>query len=113
MTDEQKIEKVKIYLGNDAVPDDKVILSYLDDARQRIVEAEYPFRDTTETDEEGNLKWTMSAKYEQVQCELASRMLFRVGFQGQISSNENGIIRGWESVDDIDILNRITPKVGF
>lgn len=113
MTTEEKIAKVKIYLGNDSVPEDAVILSYLDDAEQRIVEAEYPFRDTTETDDEGNLKWTMSKKYEQAQCELASRMLFRVGFQGQLTSNENGIIRGWESVDDVDILNRVTPKVGF
>lgn len=113
MTTEEKINKVKIYLGNDAVPDDEVIESYLEDAAQRITEAEYPFKDTTETDDDGNYVWTMSTKYEQAQCELASRMLFRVGFQGQLTSNENGIIRGWETVDDKDILNRIVPKVGF
>lgn len=113
MTTEEKINKVKIYLGNDAVPSDEVISSYLDDAEMRIAEVEYPFRDTTETDENGNRIWKMSRKYEQSQCELASRMLFRVGFQGQTGSNENGIIREWASADDIDILNRITPKVGF
>ena len=113
MTDNEKVAKVKIYLGTDTVPSDAVILSYLDDAKQRITEAEYPFCDITQRDSGGNLIWTMSTKYEQAQCELASRMLFRVGFQGQLTSNENGIIRGWETVDDKDILNRITPKVGY
>lgn len=112
MTSEEKINLVKTFLGTDTVPEDTVIESYLDVAEQRITEAEYPFRDTEALDDNGNRIWTMSRKYEKAQCELASRMLFRVGFQGQLESNENGIIRQWASADDIDILNRITPKVG-
>ena len=112
MTDTEKIELVRIFL-NDEDTSDAVISAYLDVAEQRIVEAEYPFKDTAETDDDDNPIWTMSAKYDKLQCELASRMLFRRGFNGQISSNENGIIREWASEDDIDIINRVTPKVGF
>ena len=113
MTTEEKVKLVKTFLGSDTVPDDDVILAYLEVAEQRITEAEYPFRDTEAVNDDGEKIWAMSKKYEKAQCELASRMLFRVGFQGQTGSNENGIIREWASADDIDILNRITPKVGF
>ena len=113
MTSEEKIALVKIFMGTDTVPEDEAILAYLDVAEQRLLSAKYPFEDTEETDEDGNKVWALPAKHDRDQCELASRMLFRVGFQGQTQSNENGIIRQWDSVDDIDILNRVTPKVGL
>ena len=109
MTTEEKIALVRIFL-NDYEIQDVVITSYLDQAEDRIISAEYPFAETH--DDNGNLLKEMSKKYERTQCELASRMISRIGFLGQNNSNENGIIRTWESTDDIDILNRITPKVG-
>lgn len=112
MTDEKKIELVKTFLGSDTIPEDEVITAYLEVAEQRLLSAKYPYEDTEAVNEEGEKIWKLPAKHEIDQCELASRMLFRVGFQGQLGSNENGIIREWASVDDIDILNRVTPKVG-
>ena len=113
MTLEEKIEMTKTFLGTDSIPDDGVIMTYLDIAEQRLLNAKYPFEDTEETDSDGNRVRGLPKKHDRDQCELASRMLCRVGFQGQLESNENGIIRQWESTDDIDILNRVTPKVGF
>lgn len=113
MTQEQKIALVKVFMGTDTIPSDEAIVTYLDVAEQRLLSAKYPYEDTEETDSNGNRIWTLPSKHDADQCELASRMLFRVGFQGQTESNENGIIRQWASVDDIDILNRVTPKVGL
>ena len=103
MTDTEKIALVKELLNDQTVPDATVSV-YLTLAAQRIVKSEYPFGDGTEE---------MSFKYEPEQTELAMRMLARRGFEGQVNSNENGIIRQWASEDDADILKRITPKVGF
>lgn len=100
MTDAEKILTVKTLLNDTTVPDATVSV-YLSLAEKRIVKSEYPFG-----------TGIMSEKYEWEQCELAMRMLARRGFEGQVNSNENGIIRQWADSDDEDILKRITPKVG-
>lgn len=103
MTDAEKIAMVKALLNDTTVPDATVSV-YLTLSEERIKKSEYPFGNGTEA---------MSDKYEMEQCELAMRMLARRGFEGQVDSNENGIIRAWATEDDTDILKRITPKVGF
>ena len=57
---------------------------------------------------------SQSERYDMIQCELGSRYFLRRGGQGEINHEENGVNRQWASVDDIDILNRLTPfaKVG-
>ena len=39
-------------------------------------------------------------------------MIARRGGEGEISHSENGISRTYGSVDDEDILGRLTPYVG-
>lgn len=104
MTDTEKITLVKTLI-NDSTLDDALVSVYLDLAEARIIKSEYPCISDGEPR-------SMSDKYEYEQCELASRMIARRGFEGQVNSNENNIIRQWASADDEDILRRITPKVG-
>ena len=51
-------------------------------------------------------------QFDIMQCELVVRMLARRGGEGEISHTENGVTRAYMSVDDEDILQRLTPFVG-
>lgn len=105
MTEAEKLSLCK-KLINDVNVTDEQILSYLLIASQRILVRLYPFGVKNEA--------TVPAEYETTQCELAVRMIARRGGEGEITHNENGINRSYGTVNDEDILNRITPfvKVG-
>ena len=49
----------------------------------------------------------MPAEYEMLQCELAARYFFRRGGEGEITHSENGISRGYGSVNDEDLLMEV------
>lgn len=100
MTNAEMILTVKTLVGNDAEAIDEVVSLYLSFALQKMVVRLYPF-DTTKT--------TIPARYEMTQCELASRLFLRRGGEGEKAHNENGINRTYGSVDDEDILSRLTP----
>ena len=53
-------------------------------------------------------------RYDSIQCDLAARYFLRRGGQGEINHEENGVNRQYGSVDDADILEKLTPfaKVG-
>lgn len=97
----------KIALCRDLIEDvhvtDEQIATYLSVAASRILNAVYPF---------GSAPDALPDLYSRIQCELAVRMIARRGGEGEISHSENGISRTYGSVDDIDILSRLTPHVG-
>lgn len=105
MTNEQKIARVQVLVRNDPAATSEVVAVYLDLAGSKMLKRLYPF-DTTKTD--------IPVCYENDQCELAAREFLRRGGSGEITHEENGINRTWGSVDDSDILQRLTPfaKVG-
>ena len=90
-------------LINDSSITTSVIDEYLALSSDRIIKKCYPFGTGTET---------MPEKYDRVQCELAARMILRRGAEGERIHNENGIKRTYETVDDEDILCRVTQIVG-
>ncbi|MBP5442298.1 MAG: phage head-tail connector protein [Treponema sp.] len=107
MTDAEKIAMVQTLVENDTAATDSVVSVYLNLARNTMLERLYPLDKTkTVTD--------IPARYDTLQCELAARYYLRRGGQGEISHGENGITRSYASVDDADILDRLTPfvKVG-
>ena len=107
MTQAEKIAMVKNLVENDAEATDAVVAVYLNSALYAMLERLYPFdASKTATD--------VPERYDMIQCELAARYFLRRGGQGELNHEENGINRQWESVDDADILNRLTPfaKVG-
>lgn len=127
MTNEEKLAEVRALI-NDETVSDSVISSYLKISENKILERVYPFRDTTATKEvvvveEGEdgkeievtkivPKYPMPPKYDHLQTELASRYIFRRGFEGQLSQHENGVIRGYASVNDEDLLSEVMQNVG-
>lgn len=107
MTQEDKVAMVQTLVGSDPDATGELIETYLRLACFKMLERLYPFN--TE-------KWEgdIPARYDTLQCELGARLFLRKGGEGEISHEENGVNRTWGSVDDEDILSRLTPyaKVG-
>lgn len=107
MTDAEKITMVKALVDNDATATDDLIKVYLRLASNKMLERLYPFdADKEESD--------LPERYETIQCELASRLFLRRGGEGETNHEENGVNRTYATVDDEDLLSRLTPfaKVG-
>ena len=107
MTDTEKTTMVRTLVENDSEATDETIAVYLSLACSAMLERLYPFdADKDSTD--------LPVRYDTLQCELAARYFLRRGGQGEINHEENGVNRQYGSVDDSDILNRLTPfvKVG-
>ena len=107
MTDTEKITMVQTICENDENATDDVVTVYLSLACNKMLERLYPY----DTDKEES---DLPARYDTLQCELAARLFLRRGSEAESSHEENGINRVYGSVDDEDILSRITPfaKVG-
>ena len=107
MTDAQKIARVKVLVENDPLATDEVVAVYLDSARSAMLERLFPLHPDKTVDD-------IPERYDAIQCELGSRYFLRRGGQGELNHEENGVNRQWASVDDSDLLDKLTPfaKVG-
>lgn len=107
MDDFTKKSTVRTLVENDPEATDATIAVYLDLACGAMLERLYPY-DASKTAAD------IPERYDMTQCELAARYFLRRGGQGEINHEENGVNRQYGSVDDADILNRLTPfaKVG-
>ena len=105
MTDSEKTTMVRTLVENDSDATDETIAVYLNLACNAMLERLYPY-DSTRDD--------IPSRYDTIQCELAARYFLRRGGQGEINHEENGVNRQYGTVDDEDILKRLTPfaKVG-
>ena len=107
MTENEKIAMVRALVDNDPTASDDLIKVYLRLANSTRLERLYPFdADKEESD--------LPERYETIQCELASRLFLRRGGEGETNHEENGVNRTYATVDDEDLLSRLTPfaKVG-
>jgi hypothetical protein len=107
MTDAEKIAMVQTLVENDAGATEAVVTVYLSVAANKMLERLYPY-DTTKQGSD------IPVRYDTLQCELAARLFLRRGAEGETSHEENGVNRAYGTVDDDDILLRLTPfaKVG-
>lgn len=108
MTEAEKIILVRSQINEDAsVLSDEIVAVYLLLACNKMLERLYPYDTTKETSD-------IPSRYDVLQCELAARLYLRRGGEGEISHEENGVNRTYASVEDEDILSRLTPfaKVG-
>ena len=103
MSDTEKVARVKSLVGNDASATTEVCTVLLDQAADAILEVMYPLVDDA-------IASTVPAKYSSLQCELAARYFARMGANGEVTHDENGIKRSWHSPDDADLLRKVTPK---
>ena len=104
MTQAEKIAMVKVLVEDDATATDATVTVYLSLASRKMLERLYPF-DTSKGESD------IPERYDTLQCELASRLFLRRGSEGENNHEENGVNRAYASVDDSDILNRLTPFV--
>lgn len=98
---------VQTLVENDAEATASTIAVYLNLAHYAMLERLFPYDSSkTVTD--------IPERYDTIQCELAARYFLRRGGQGEINHEENGVNRQYDTVDDEDILKRLTAyaKVG-
>ena len=107
MTDAEKTAMVQTLVENDSEATAEIVAVYLTLACNAMLERLFPY-DSEKT------ATNIPSRYDSLQCELAARYFLRRGGQGEISHEENGINRTYGTVDDEDILKRLTPfaKVG-
>ena len=107
MTESEKIAMVQTLVENDADATAQVVPVYLTLACNAMLERLFPYDSDKDSGD-------LPVRYDVLQCELAARYFLRRGGQGEINHEENGVNRQYGTVDDDDILKRLTPfaKVG-
>lgn len=103
MTESDKIALVQTIVDDERASAE-IVSTYLALAKDKMMDRLYPFGVGTQTD--------IPAQYQSLQCELAARMYLRRGGEGEIVHIENGVHRHYHSVNDEDLLARLTPNVG-
>jgi hypothetical protein len=104
MTNEQKIEKLKVLIAPDTASDE-LLLYLLEQSEGIILNRRYPFGAP-----EGV---TLSAMHEQIQMRMAVELFSKMGAEGQTEHAENGITRKWEAGDvSPSLLRTIVPVCG-
>ncbi|MCQ2544310.1 MAG: hypothetical protein MJ126_09120 [Lachnospiraceae bacterium] len=97
MTEAEKREYIKTMLDDSTIADSLADMALLE-AKENIFMRMYPTgnkpADVTEVPE----------RYAILQCKLACRYIVRIGAEGEIAHNENGINRTYHSTDDRDLL---------
>lgn len=82
-----------------------ILLTFLDIAAEKILDKCYPFRHD---------KRDVPVRYHSTQLEIAVYLLNKRGAEGEISHNENGINRSYESASVPDsMLKGIVPFVSI
>lgn len=104
MTNEVKIEKLKVLISPDTASDE--LLSYLLEQSEGIIlNRRYPF---------GAPKGaTLSPFHEQIQLRVAVEIFSKMGAEGQVMHQEQGVGRTWEAADvSPSLLRQIIPVCG-
>lgn len=102
MNEADKIRMVKLLVGDPSL-DDETVRAYLSLAEAKILSRMYPFNDGAEL--------VLPKRYDQLHIELTSRYILRRGVEGQVSSAENGVTRGYGSENDEDLLKEVVQVV--
>ena len=108
MTTSEKITIVRT-LANETGLSDDVVTVYLNKAESAIRNRMYPFGLPLENGTE--IAFVVPAKYEMLQCDLASRYILRRGGEGELKHGENGIERTYSSTNDEDLLMEVMQKI--
>lgn len=101
MTNEEKIAKLEVLISPDTASDD-LLLYLLEQAEGICLNRRYPFGAP-----EGA---SLSPLHEQIQLRVAVEIFSKMGADGQLSHQENGVMRTWEAGDiSPSLLRAIVP----
>jgi hypothetical protein len=104
MTNEEKIERVKVLISPDTASNN-LLFYLLEQSEGIILNRRYPFG----TPEGASL----SPLHEQIQLRMAVELFNKMGADGQITHTENGVMRTWEAGDvSPSLLRQIVPVCG-
>jgi hypothetical protein len=104
MTNEQKIEKLKVLISPDTATD-PLLLYLLEQAEGIILNRRYPFGAPEGT--------TLSVYHQQIQIRMAVELFNKMGAEGQTAHDENGIKRTWAAGDvSPSLLRMVVPVCG-
>ena len=104
MTNEPKIEKLKVLISPETASDD-LLLYLLEQAEGIILNRRYPFGIPDGA--------KLSANHEQIQLRMAVELFNKMGAEGQTAHDENGIKRTWAAGDvSPSLLRMIVPVCG-
>lgn len=104
MTNEQKLEQLKVLILPDAATDD-ILNQLLLIAEGIVLNRRYPFGVP-----QGSI---VPTQYEHIQLQIALEFYSKRGAEGQTAHSENGISRSYEAADvSPSLLNRIMPLAG-
>lgn len=93
MTDTEKIEKLRVLIGDSSAKEDPLALSvYLDMAGAKILERLYPYRENWDD-------LQVPGKYSMLQLKISCYLWNKRGAEGQIQHIENGIHRNYGDAD--------------
>ncbi|MBQ1791318.1 MAG: hypothetical protein II008_14160 [Oscillospiraceae bacterium] len=98
----EKIETVTVLVDNDPEATPEVVRVYLLQAQQKILDRLYPLN-------REKYAGGVPEEYDYLHCELTARRFLRRGAESELNHEENGINRSFGSVNDEDLLSRITP----
>ena len=104
MLETEKLNLLKVMLGEENVESEEILSAYLTIAGNKILAKAYPYDDgVTEVPQ----------KYHALQCEIAMFLLNKRGAEGQSQHSENGIVRIYETADvPPSMLRIVVPHVG-
>lgn len=108
MTQEKKLEKLRILIDDSSEKEDPYTLSvYLDMAGAKILERLYPYKENWDGLE-------VPDKYAMLQLKIAAYMLNKRGAEGQVQHIENGVHRNYGDADVPEsMLSSVAPFVGI
>lgn len=101
MTNDEKATQVASMLLPEVV-ETSDLLPYVKLAEEIVLGKRFPFQ---------NIQ-IVPARYENIQCQIAVELWNKRGAEGEITHNENGINRTWESLVSSRLLSMIVPKCG-
>lgn len=110
MTINEKIAMVKT-LANDSGLTDELVTVYLTKAESAIRNRMYPFDLPIDKETGEPITFEVPAKYEVLQCELACEYILKRGAEGEISHNENGINRTYDSANSEKLLMEVMQVI--
>ncbi len=104
MTTEEKLVSLQVLISPDTA-NTELLMVLLGQAEGIVLSRRYPFGSP-----EGAM---VTSAYEHIQLQIAVELFSKMGAEGQISHNENGVNRTYEAADvSPSLLKRIVPVAG-